>query len=133
MDETRAAYAQSMTSDPAARLRGFPGLLLALRFLSELALLAGFSVAAARLGGDVLFSVLGAVLAPALAATIWGLTLAPRARRRLADPLRLLVESALFAAAGMALAASGLVVTGVVLAVAGITLAALLRRFAPGS
>ncbi len=110
-----------------------PGPVLVLRFLSELALLAGFSVAAARLGGDLLFGILGGVLAPLLAAAIWGLSIAPRARRRLADPLRLIVEAALFAVAGLSLAASGLVVAGVVLAVAGIVLAALVRRVSPGS
>jgi hypothetical protein len=102
-------------------------LVLVIRFLSELALLAGFAVAGARLGGIVPVSVVLGVLAPASAATIWGLMIAPRARRRLAEPARFLLESVLFALAGTALAASGLLVTGIVLAVTGIGVAALTR------
>jgi hypothetical protein len=116
-----------VTTESAARLRGFAGFVLVARFLSELALLAGFAVAGARLGGTVPVSVVLGVLAPASAAAIWGLVIAPRARRRLAEPARFLVEFVLFALAGTALAASGLPVTGIVLAVAGIGVAALTR------
>ena len=116
-----------MTTESAPQLRGFAGFVLVVRFLTELALLAGLAVAGARLGGTVLFSVLGGVLAPAAAAAIWGLVIAPRARRRLAEPTRFLLEFVLFALAGFALAASGLLVTGIVLAVAGIGVAAVTR------
>jgi hypothetical protein len=121
-----------MTTEPAARLRGFAGFVLTIRFLTELALLAGLAVAGARLGGTVLLSITAGVLAPALAAAIWGLVIAPRARRRLAEPTRFVLEFVLFALAGTALAASGLLVTGIALAVAGIGFAALTRVFAKG-
>jgi len=121
-----------MTTESAARPRGVAGFVLAIRFLTELALLAGLAVAGARLGGTVLVSVLAAVLAPVLAATVWGLAIAPRARRRLAEPARFVLEFALFALAGVALAASGLLAAGIVLAVAGIGFAVLTRVFAKG-
>ena len=73
-----------------------------------------------------------AVAAPALAMIIWGLWLAPRARRRLRDPLRLAVELALFAVAAAALAVTGPVVAAVAFAVIAIGVALLLRAVAPG-
>src|SRR5215216_4817030 len=97
-----------MTTESAARPRGIAGFLLAIRFLTELALLAGLAVAGARLGGTAVVSVLAGVLAPAVAATIWGLAIAPRAKRRLAEPARFVLEFVLFSAAGVALATSGL-------------------------
>ena len=122
-----------MTTESAASLRGIAGFVLVIRFLTELALLAGVAVAGARLGGTVLFSVLFGVLAPALVATIWGLVIAPRARRRLVEPARFLLQFVLFASAGTALAASGLLVTGIVLAVTGIGIAAATRVVAKDS
>ena len=71
-----------------------------------------------------------AVAAPVLAMIIWGL--APRARRRLRDPLRLAVELVLFAVAAAALAVTGPVVAAVVFAVIAIGVALLLRVVAPG-
>ena len=73
-----------------------------------------------------------AVAAPVLAMIIWGLWLAPRARRRLRDPLRLTVELVLFAVAAVALAVTGPVVAALVFAVIAIGVALLLRVVAPG-
>ena len=100
------------------------------RFLTELALLAGLAIAGARLGDGVLFSIVDAVLLPAAAAAVWGLFVAPRARRRLPEPARFIVEFALFAATGLVLALSGWLVAGVVVAVLGIGFAGLTRVFA---
>ena len=74
---------------------------LGLRFALELCMLAalagwGFSENA----------VLG-VAAPVAAAVVWGLWIAPKAKRRLRDPVRLAVELLLFGAAAVALAAAG--------------------------
>jgi hypothetical protein len=55
---------------------------------------------------------------------------APRARRRLAEPARIIVEVALFGGTGLVLLLSGLPVTGIVIAVAGIGFAILTRMFA---
>jgi hypothetical protein len=119
-----------MTSEPTARLRGIAVLVLTVRFLTELALLAGLAVAGAHLGEGVVFGIIDAVLMPVGAAVIWGLFVASRARRRLPEPARFLVELVLFAATGLVLALVGWLVAGVVVAVLGIGFAALTRVFA---
>jgi hypothetical protein len=119
------------TSTPV--LRGFAGFVLVVRFLTELALLAGLAVAGARLGGGVLLDIVGAVLWPALAAVIWALVVAPRAKRRAPEPTRFILEFALFDTAALALNAAGLLLVGVVLAVVGVATAVAVRVFAKGS
>lgn len=119
-----------MTSEPTPRLSGFTGVVLAIRFLTELVLLAGLAVAGAHLGGGVVLAIADAVLLPAAAAAIWGLFVAPRARRRLPEPARFLLEFVLFAVTGVVLALVGWLVAGIVVAVAGIGVAALTRVFA---
>jgi hypothetical protein len=111
-------------------LRGFPGAVLVVRFLTELALLAGLAVSGARLGGGVFLSVLAAVLWPALAAVIWAFTIAPRAKRRSPEPTRFFLEVALFAVAALGLIASGLLPAGIVLGVVGIAVAVAVRVWA---
>ncbi|MEV8439741.1 YrdB family protein [Actinosynnema sp. NPDC051121] len=117
-----------MTSEPVTRLRGIAGVVLTVRFLTELALLAGLAVASAHFGDGPLLSVAFAVLLPATAAVIWGRFIAPRARRRLPEPSRFLVEVALFAATALAL--SEWPIAAVALAVSGIGVAALTRAVA---
>lgn len=63
-------------------------------FVVELVLLAVFAVSGVRLGSHVTAIVL-AVLLPLVAATLWGLYLAPRATRRLPHPWCLLAKLAL--------------------------------------
>jgi hypothetical protein len=80
---------------------------LAVRFLLELCALAALAYWGIETGSSVgvdLVLALGAVVA---FAAIWGAWVAPRASRRLADPARLVLELALFAAAIAALAAAG--------------------------
>jgi hypothetical protein len=80
---------------------------LAARFLLELGALAALAWWGFRRdGGWILRTALG-IGAPLLAAAVWGLLIAPRARQRLPDPWLLVAELAVFAAAGAALAASG--------------------------
>jgi uncharacterized protein DUF2568 len=119
-----------VTSERGPRLSGISGVVLTFRFLTELALLAGLAVAGARLGENLVFRIVDAVLLPLAAAALWGLFIGPRARRRLPDPARLVVEFVLFAGAGLALALSGWLVAGIVLAAAGIGFAVLTRIFA---
>lgn len=111
-------------------MRGLSGFVLTVRFLTELALLAGLAVAGARLGAGIVLRIVDAVLLPVVAAALWGLFIAPRAPRRLSEPTRFVVEFVLFAAAGVALALSGWLVVGVVIAVAGIAFAVATRIFA---
>ncbi|MDN5863446.1 MAG: YrdB family protein [Salinisphaera sp.] len=81
--------------------------------LAELAMLAVFAVAGARLGSGAAALAL-AVLLPMLVAILWGLCLAPRARRRLPHPWRLVVKLVLMVAGAGLLAASGAALWGVV-------------------
>ena len=101
-----------------------------LRFVLELCTLVVFAYSAAQLG-DGPVRVLLAVAAIAAAGAFWGVLVAPKARRRLADPLRLIVEIVFFAAAGLSLVAAGAVWIGVALAVLAIANAILLRKHEP--
>jgi len=116
-----------MTSETGPRLSGVAGVVLTVRFLTELALLGGLALAGTQLGSGVVLALVDAVLLPVVAAAVWGLFIAPRAHRRLPEPARFLVEFALFAATGVVLVLVGWVISGIVLAVAGIGVAALTR------
>ncbi|HET6707061.1 YrdB family protein [Amycolatopsis sp.] len=116
-----------MKSEPTPRLSGFAGVVLTVRFLTELALLGGLALAGTQLGSGVALAIVDAVLLPLVAAVLWGLFVAPRARRRLPEPGRFLLEFALFAVTGVVLALVGWLVVGLVVAVAGIGVAALTR------
>lgn len=116
-----------MTSETGPRLSGFAGVVLTVRFLTELALLGGLALAGTQLGSGVALAIVDAVLLPVVAAAIWGLFIAPKARRRLPEPARFLVEFVLFTATGLVLVLVGWPVSGIVLAVAGIGVAALTR------
>lgn len=76
--------------------------LLAVRFLTEIAMLVALA-AWGWLWPQSWVRVVLAVAAPALAAAVWGWLVAPASGHRLADPSRLLVEIALFAATTAAL------------------------------
>ena len=71
-----------------------------LRFCLELSSLAGLAVWGWRTGPTGVNVVL-AVAAPLAAAALWGAFVAPRAPRHPRDPWRLLLEVAVFAAAGL--------------------------------
>lgn len=89
-----------------------------LALLLELALLAAALVVGLRAPVPAALAVLLAVALPAAVVVVWGVFLAPRAPRRLGPRGRVLAETALFAVAAGALAATGLPVPGIVLAVA---------------
>jgi predicted histidine transporter YuiF (NhaC family) len=72
--------------------------------------------------------VLGIVLGVAVIA-VWGAWVAPKAKRRLPDPLRLLVELAIFALATVGFAEVGQTALAIVFAVAATTTAGLSRRY----
>jgi len=72
---------------------------MAIRFTCELAMLAAFAWWGVHAGGVAV-----AIAAPLVAGIVWGLWIAPRARRRLRDPARFAVESVLWLAATVALA-----------------------------
>jgi hypothetical protein len=72
--------------------------------------------------------VLGILLGIAVIA-VWGAWVAPKAQRRLRDPLRLLVELAIFGLATVAFAEVGQTVIAVAFAVAAVASAGLSRRY----
>ena len=86
-----------------------------LRFLLELAALASLAYwGFAEQGGAVQW-LLG-LGAPLVAATVWGTFVAPKASRPTVDPVRLLLEVAVFGAGAVALVAAGAETLAVVLA-----------------
>jgi hypothetical protein len=107
-------------------------LVLGLRFVTELALVAGAAWAASTRPGNVLVAVAAGILAALAVAAVWGIAIAPNSRRRLADLLRLAVEIALFVAVAAGLAAVDHVPAAVVLAVAGSATAVAVRFVEPG-
>ena len=80
---------------------------LTVRFLLELAVLVALGVWGWQ-AADGAPRILLAAGAPLLAAAAWGTWVAPKARRRLADPGRLVVEVVVFGAATAGLATAGL-------------------------
>jgi hypothetical protein len=105
---------------------------LGIRFLSELVFLAVLAIVGANAGLGTAADVALAVLAPVAAAVIWGIGIAPRARRRWPDPWRFCVEVVLFLAAAAGLAAEGWVAWAILVAVAAVGIAAAVRAAAPG-
>ena len=109
------------------------GGLLAVRFVSEMALLAAAAWAAgAHLSSPAPAALLGAAAA-LVVATVWGLWVAPASRRRLTDPLRLGIEIVLFAGVAVALLGVHLVVPAVLLAVVGLGTAFAVRALPESS
>jgi hypothetical protein len=97
---------------------------LAVRFLIELAMLFSFGFWGWQQVSGQPMRTLVAIALPVLAAAIWGGFVAPKARRRLEDPSRLLLEVILFGSGAAALMHAGARTAGVVLAVvAGLSLA----------
>jgi Protein of unknown function (DUF2568) len=93
-------------------MSGLRAITLTVRFLVELALLAALAFWGFVAGSGVMAFVLG-IGAPAFAAIVWGLFIAPRARYPVALPVRVLIEVALFALAAVGLAASGRALLGI--------------------
>ena len=73
--------------------------LLAVRFLAEVGMLVCLGIGGSQLGDSLLASIVLGVLLPLAAAVTWGRWVAPRASRRVRDPMRLGIEVTLFAAA----------------------------------
>jgi hypothetical protein len=99
---------------------------LVLRLALELAALAAFAAWGLHAAAGPTRFALAAALVLA-AAAVWGRWMAPASPHRLADPARLLVEAAFFAAAGAALAATGQWALGAALTAVAVANAGLLR------
>jgi hypothetical protein len=101
---------------------------LLVRFLLELVLLAavaawGWQATASTIGGIAL-----AVAAVVVTASVWGLWVAPKAWRRLADPARLALEVVIFVIGAAAAWVAWGAVAGVALLVASVLVALLTRH-----
>ena len=115
-------------SQPAAEHPSpFIAVNLGIRFLLELAMLVALGWIGGEIGSSWPVSVLLAISLPVLAAVVWGMFIAPKAPRRLADPAKLVVELVLFAAAVVGLALVGHPVLAAVLAVVLVVNIAVLR------
>lgn len=95
-------------------MRGFH---LLLRFALELCALAALAYAGWQTPGSFWVRLLVAVALPLAAAVVWGQWVAPKARRPIPDPLRLVPEWAVFGGAAVALALTGHPLLAVALAV----------------
>jgi hypothetical protein len=93
----------------------------ALRFLLELCAVAALAIAGASASWVL------AILLPLALIIFWGRFIAPKAARRLRDPLRLGIEIVIFTAVGTSLAIAGRPIAGVALAVLSIAVALALR------
>ena len=100
-------------------MSGLRGVTLTARFLCELAMLASLAFWGYVVGDGVWAWLLG-IAAPVLAAVIWGMFVAPRAKVPVPAPVRVAIELVLYAAAAAGLAAAGQPVAAVVLGVAGL-------------
>ena len=105
---------------------------LSARLATEIALLVVLAIVGANATSELAVRITLAVLLPLAAAAIWGIGIAPRARRRWPDPWRIGAEIALFLAAAAGLAAEGSVVAAIVFAIITIGTAAAVRAGAPG-
>ena len=88
-----------------------------LAFVVELAALAALAVWGWRTGTSTATQVVLAVAAPVVLAVVWGVFLAPRARRRLTGAPLVLAKLVALCGSGVLLAAAGAVWAGVLLAV----------------
>ncbi|GAA3343488.1 hypothetical protein GCM10020358_42980 [Amorphoplanes nipponensis] len=95
-------------------MRGFH---LLLRFVLELGALAALAYAGWQASDNLWLRLLAAIGLPLVAAVVWGQWVAPKARRPLPDPLRLVPEWLVFGGATVALAVTGHPILAVVLAV----------------
>ena len=109
------------------------GILLVLRFLLELALIAAVGAGAWDLAGGEAAGALAASIAAAAVVVIWGLAIAPKARRRLPDPARLMLEMVLFVTGGLALVATGQTLLGIVFAMTSAAVAVAVRQLSGGT
>ncbi len=96
---------------------------LTLRFACELA-----ALAAVGWWGWTVTPALGVAL-PLVVAVVWGAWIAPKARRRLADPARLAVELVIFATATGCFVAVDEPVVAVVFAAVAVVTALLVRKW----
>jgi membrane protein YdbS with pleckstrin-like domain len=108
------------------------GILLFLRFVLELALITAVGAGAWDLAGGGGLGALAATVAAAAVVIVWGMAIAPKARRRWPYPNRLVHESALFLIGGLALVATDQTLLGIVFAMTSAAVAVAVRQLSGG-
>ena len=116
-----------MTQPAADHPSPFIAVNLGVRFLLELAMLVALGWVGGEIGSSWVVRALLAIAFPLVAAGVWGMFIAPKAPRRLADPAKLVVELGLFAAAVVGLALVGHPVLAAVLGVVFVVNSVVLR------
>lgn len=101
---------------------------LAVKFVLELVAIGTFAYWGAMAGSGAL-AILLAIAAPTAAIIVWGLFLAPRAKRRLPLPARIPAELVVFGLAAASLAAVGSSIAAIVFGIVVIANAVLLSVF----
>jgi hypothetical protein len=91
---------------------------LGFRFVLELCLLAALGYWGFQLDQNLLLRIVAGIGVPLLAATVWGLWVAPKATNQLADPARFGVELTLFALGAGALWVAERPFLGIILLIA---------------
>ena len=91
---------------------------LLFRFVLELVVLVALFGWGVNVSDMLIIGILLGIGAPAIAVTVWGLFVAPKASRRLPDPQRLAVEIVVFGAGVLAFLATGRWLLGLLLAAA---------------
>ena len=89
---------------------------LGLMFALELCMLGALAYWGSQAGGSTAGDVVLAIVAPLVAAAVWGRYAAPRSPRRLPRAPRVVLESCVFAVAAVALAGAGAPLLGAVFA-----------------
>jgi hypothetical protein len=117
-----------MSGDSGAGSPAEVGFWEVLAFGCEMAMLAALAVAGWLLAPSPPLAVSLAFALPALTGLVWGLWLAPRARRRLHGPALTAAKIVVFVATGIALAASGHPAWGAALAAVSVVDAVMLSR-----
>ena len=100
--------------------RNMRALNLAFRFILEMVALVALLIWGFSLSDQLIVQLLLGLGTPALAMTIWGTFVSPKAPRRLDDPVRVGLELVVFGAGALAFVGAGFLIPGVLLAVAAV-------------
>jgi hypothetical protein len=91
---------------------------LAFRFVLEMAVLVALFLFGVSVSESFIVQLVIGIGLPLLAMVVWGLFVAPKSARRLPDPARLVLESAVFGSGVLAFFLSGNVLLGILLGLA---------------
>ena len=99
---------------------------LGFRFVLEIIVLVALFLWGAAISDEFIVQVVLGLVFAGVAVVVWGLFVAPKARRRLPDPARLVVELGVFGFGALAFILSGNLVLGILLGAAAVISIALM-------